>query len=247
MREQISQWFNALGLTRKRILCVHGNIIVAYLFEPNHGNGRGIVYCHGGFGAIPSAEKVWIRHMRHLGYIVLALQYPGEGLSPGKDKPEATKDFQEVADSTYWLREQYGVSSIDLVGVSRGGWVALHSFTRSTTYFHSCFVSVAPTSLPEFFKETSLPTPVQLELREYFGNRSPITHAREIAQTGKLIGLLYDRDDQIVPENQGVMMHNALGAEGGNVKSHVSEGYGHGMILYPKNQKVLVKWLLERE
>jgi dipeptidyl aminopeptidase/acylaminoacyl peptidase len=117
----------------------------------------------------------------------------------------------------------------------------------SSAYFHSCFVSVAPTSLPEFFKETSLPTPVQLELKGYFGNRSPITHAREIAQTDKRIGLLYDRDDQIVPENQGTMMHNALGEEGGNVKSHVSEGYGHGMILYPKNQKVLVKWLLERE
>jgi len=247
MREEISRWFNALGLTRKRVLCIHGNIIFAYLFEPNHGNGRGIVYCHGGFGAITSAKKVWIRHMRHLGYVVLALQYPGEGLSPGKDKPEATKDFQEVADSASWLRERYGVSSIDLVGVSRGGWVALHSFARSSAYFHSCFVSVAPTSLPEFFKETSLPTPVQLELKEYFGNRSPITHVREIAQTGKRIGLLYDKDDQIVPENQGTMMHNALGEEGGNVKSHVSEGYGHGMILYPKNQKVLVKWLLERE
>jgi dipeptidyl aminopeptidase/acylaminoacyl peptidase len=47
-----------------------------------------------------------------------------------------------------------------------------------------------------------------------------------------------------VPPNQGTMMSEALAREGGNVKLHLSEGQGHGMILYPKNQQVVVDWLL---
>ena len=118
-------------------------------FEPKTWNGKVIVVSHGSTGNDPSKVKfTWTfpalsRALADKGFRVLVLMRKGRGASEGDFTEENTRScaysdrMREVAEAepqldqfVDWVRAQYAVGKVYLVGHSRGGYLSSYYGTR---------------------------------------------------------------------------------------------------------------------
>ena len=179
---------------------VYGTTGTGYIFHPRLPNNRALVYCHGGFGKIRNSDLPDVDYFVNHRWTVLALKYEEE-----TGKPMSIKgDIQETMDVILSLKEKFG--SVDLLGVSRGGFVALQTFARYGEKFGKCVAVVAPAHIEslelirkmtrdrqQYFKELDDPY-------EYVG-KMPLTDRLEL---GKKLLLIYGIKDDVVPASQGI-------------------------------------------
>lgn len=171
-----------------------------YVFHPKLSNGRALVYCHGGFGKIRNADLPDVDYFVSHGWTVLALRYEEE-----VGKPRSIEgDIQETMEAIQSLKEKF--RSVDLIGVSRGGFVALQAFVRYSEKIEKCVAVVAPANVRSWEQIGK----ITLEQQQYFKElddpceyveKMPLTERLEL---GKKLLLIYGIKDDIVPPSQGI-------------------------------------------
>ena len=120
---------------------INGNIVEGELYLPSKPNGKGIVYCHGGFAnAITPDIGVYVNS----GYTTLHLDFEHEGDIAESDP---NRDSIEVIDAAILLKNMYNVIDVSLVGISRGGYVALRTFGAAPTKFRKCVNFMGPINM----------------------------------------------------------------------------------------------------
>jgi pimeloyl-ACP methyl ester carboxylesterase len=91
-----------------------------------HGEGRPMVLLHGSLGTIESCFNALLPALATT-HRVLAVELQGHGHTPDIDRPLS---FEHMAEDVYALLGALGLSSVDLVGYSMGGGVALQLAMR---------------------------------------------------------------------------------------------------------------------
>jgi dipeptidyl aminopeptidase/acylaminoacyl peptidase len=179
---------------------LYGTTGMGYIFHPRLSNNRALVYCHGGFGKIRNSDLPDVDYFVNHGWTVLVLKYEEE-----TGKPMSIRgDIQETMEVILSLKEKFG--RVELLGVSRGGFVALQTFARYGEKFGKCVAVVAPAHIEslelirkmtrerqQYFKELDDPY-------EYVG-KMPLTDRLEL---GKKLLLIYGIKDDVVPASQGI-------------------------------------------
>ena len=118
---------------------VYSSTPEGYIFRPKLSNGKALVYCHGGFGKVLDPDLPDVDYFVNHGWTVVVLKYEEE---TGK-RISIQGDIQEIMEVTLSLKEKFG--SVDLLGISRDGFVALQTFVRHSDKFGKCVAVVAPT------------------------------------------------------------------------------------------------------
>ena len=236
-----------MNLLRLRRISYQDNVIWFWHYKPKLPNGKLIIWCHGTLGKLNPESKLLrkVARFRHLGYDVAAILYPGEWLNIF---PKPYKDIQAVVTLAKWFCRHGDIHHIDLLGVSRGGWVALEGFGRHWNWFNSCLVSVAPTHIPSWLEikpEDRLITRINKRIWRRYFIHSPVDLAKDKAESGEFVGLLYGIQDNIVPWTQGIELASLLTEFGHHNHELITDKYGnHAMIAKPENWKILVQWVL---
>lgn len=223
----------------KIILRSDENEIVGYLFRPRYPNNKGIVYCHGGFGSYASHKSVWARHFKQHGYTVIAINYPGEGLSEGTPN-RWHEDIWAVLSAAFYMRQECHIGDICIMGASRGGFVALHGMANYHKAYKCCVAIATPTELKSWAETTSIQPPLLQEILgnlAYNGNlqtSSPVFYASQL--TKKSLLLCYDHDDKVVPVSQMLELASKMYLEDVNaqLETKLTSGYGHGLLSDPQ-------------
>lgn len=178
---------------------VYGTAGAGYIFHPKRSNGRALVYCHGGFG-IRNPDSPPVDYFVSHGWTVLVPKY-GEVIG----KPMSIQgDIQGTLESIHLLKEKF--RSIDLIGVSRGGFVALQTFVRHGEDIQKCVAVVAPARIQSWEQISKIP----LEQQQYFkGLDDPHEYADKMPpgkrlELGKRLLLIYGMKDDVVPASQGI-------------------------------------------
>lgn len=141
---------NALRCRAERVtMVVEGtdNTVDCYLYRATRNiRSSGIIYCHGGTLDISEATLSRVSDAKNyslMGYHTLILKFPDED-HPDIIKPNPNLDVPEVRDAATLLKILTGVSAVDLVGVSRGGFVSLLSMARHPESFRKCVAMIPP-------------------------------------------------------------------------------------------------------
>jgi pimeloyl-ACP methyl ester carboxylesterase len=95
-----------------------GDIEIAF---DDHGHGPAVMMLH----PFPFDSRVWADNLPALigaGHRVIAIDYPGFGDSPA---PPAELSLVQLAELLDGLRDRLGMSTVALIGLSMGGYVAL--------------------------------------------------------------------------------------------------------------------------
>jgi len=169
-----------------------------YIFHPSLSNGRALVYCHGGFGKVRNLDLPDVDYFVNHGWTVLVLKYEEE-----RGKTKSIKgDIKDTMKAILSLKEKF--RSIDLLGVSRGGFVALQTFVRYSDKIDKCVAVVAPVHM-ELWERVSKKTREEQYFKglddpyEYVGKMS----LAERLELGKKLLLIYGIKDDAVPASQG--------------------------------------------
>lgn len=212
---------------------VYGTTGTGYIFHPKHSNGRALVYCHGGFG-IRNPEGPPVDYFVSHGWTVLIPKY-GEEIG----KPMSIQeDIQVTLESIQWLREKFG--SIDLIGVSRGGFVALQAFVRYGEEIQKCVAVVAPARIQSWEQMGK----ILVEQQQYFkGLEDPYGYIEKMPLTerlelGKRLLLIYGNKDDIVPASQGRELSEKLSCK------LILVDEGHTLFHKRENEKLAEAFLL---
>jgi dipeptidyl aminopeptidase/acylaminoacyl peptidase len=170
-----------------------------YIFNPGLSNDRALVYCHWGFGKVrnPSLGYPDVYYFVNHGWTVLFLKYEEE-----RGKPQSIKgDIKNAMKAILSLKEKF--KSVDLLGVSRGGYVALQTFVRNSGKIDKCVAVVAPAHM-ELYERTVK----KIRGEEYFkGMEDPYEYVGKMSLTereemGKKLLLIYGIKDEVVPPSQ---------------------------------------------
>lgn len=191
---------------------VDGNGIVGYIYTPRYTNGKGIVYCHGGF---IKAEKEdyedWPDVMNYItgGYCIMVIKFEDEYVA-GK-KYDLLSDVKECLDAGTVLSKTRNFRQIFLAGVSRGAFVALNTFARDTTKIFKKCVSISGPTRKETFKETVFfKTGLPKDAQDYFLTYDdPYTLSTSYNPATLL--LIHGQNDPIVPVDQALDLFHKIG------------------------------------
>ena len=184
-----------------------GQTIDGFIYKPENPNQKGIIYCHGGFANIQmDMEFPDVINYCNNGFTVLVLKFRDESGSP----PDPNRDRIEVKDAATVLRKIVpNLTDVCLVGVSRGGYVALGTFAYFPNEFKKCVAMIAPTDMENFDwtvwgqmhrrnKEVLIK-----ERQKYFAQTlSPMRLAEAGKYDGSKMLLLYGGKDPICPPQQ---------------------------------------------
>jgi len=147
-----------------------------------------IIYCHGGFAETNKACTD-CRFLAHEGYAVASVMYG------------AAKSLQDDLEAVSRVRNDFtGAKTIFLMGVSRGGFLALQSFLTENDLYDGAVIVAAPTSVSNW--RTTFPLSPQE--KAYFA--SGIDAVANAGLIQKPMYLLYGTDDDVVPASQGEML-----------------------------------------
>jgi dipeptidyl aminopeptidase/acylaminoacyl peptidase len=177
-----------------------------YLFYPNVSNDKALVYCHGGFGEVTKPDAPDVVYYVSQGWTVFVLRYRDEFGNPRSIK----KDVQETMDAIFSLKDKF--RSIHLLGISRGGFVALQTFARYGGLFGRCVAVVAPTHIESWKQMNTLPK----RLRYYFEEMDdPYGYFEEMPladrfELGRKLLLMYGIKDDLVPVSQGIELSKEI-------------------------------------
>jgi dipeptidyl aminopeptidase/acylaminoacyl peptidase len=205
-----------------------------YIFHPKHSNGRALVYCHGGFGQIHNPDLPNVDYFVSRGWTVLVLRYVDE-----TGKPLSIQgDVQEAMEVIRSLKVKFG--KVDLIGISRGGFVALQIFVRYGKEIEKCVAVVAPIHIQSWEQAREM----TLEQQQYFkGLDDPYEYVQKMSSSerfelGKKLLLLYGSKDDLVPASQGMEF-----AEKTKCKLIQVEG-GHALFHKRENERLAEEFLL---
>ena len=171
-----------------------------YIFHPSLSNDRALVYCHGGFGKVRNPDLPDVDYFVNHGWTVLVLKYKEE-----RGKPKSIQgDIKDTMKAILSLKEKF--RSVDLLGVSRGGFDALQTFVRYSEKIEKCVAVVAPAHM-ELWERISK---MDREQRQYFkGLDDPYEYIGKMPlidrlELGKKLLLIYGIKDDVVPASQGI-------------------------------------------
>jgi pimeloyl-ACP methyl ester carboxylesterase len=206
-----------------------------YIFHPRLSNDRALVYCRGGFGKLSDPYLPDANYFVNHGWTVFFLKYEED-----RGKPKSIKgDIKTTLKAILSLREKF--RSVDLLGVSRGGFVALQTFVRYKDKIDKCVAVVAPVHI-ELWEQVSK-KPLEEEYfkgmddpYEYVG-KMPLADRLEL---GKKLLLIYGTQDDIVPASQGIRFSEMT-------KSKLIQVNGDHMLFYIKqeNQRLVKEFFLK--
>jgi len=205
-----------------------------YFFHPKHSNGRALVYCHGGFRKILNPDLPGVDYFASHGWTVLVLKYEDE-----IGKPRSIQgDIQETMEAIKSLKEKF--SSVDLIGVSRGGFVALQTFVRYGEKIEKCVSVVAPAHIQSWEAMSKITLEQQQYLKELddpyeYIEKMPLVERLEL---GKKLLLIYGIKDDAVPASQGIGL-----SEKTKCKLILVDG-GHMLFDRRENERLAEEFLL---
>lgn len=184
----------------------NGQPIGGLVYKPEKSNQKGIIYCHGGFANIQTdMEFVDVLNYCKNGFTVLVLKFGDERGNP----PDPNRDRIEVRDAVAILRKIVpSLTDVCLVGVSRGGYVALEAFAYFPNEFKKCIAIVAPTDMENYdwtvWRQMHGSKEVLIKAAQiYFAQTpSPIRLAEAGKYDGSRMLLLYGEKDPICPPQQ---------------------------------------------
>ncbi len=213
---------------------VYGTTAEGYIFHPKLSNGRALVYCHGGFGQIRNPNIPVADYFVSHGWTVLVLRYKDE-----TGKPLSVQgDIRETIEAIRSLKKEF--ASVDLIGVSRGGFVALQTYVRYGNEIGKCVAVVAPAHIQTWYQIKIL----TLEEQQYFEplddpyeyvEKMPVGERFEL---GKKLLLIYGTRDELVPASQGTGFSEKI-----KCKLIQVDG-GHGLFNERGNEELAREFLL---
>ena len=177
---------------------VYSTTDTGYIFNPRVSNGRAMVYCHAGFGKVRNLYPHHFDYFVNHGWKVLVLKYEEE-----RGKPKSIKgDIKNATKAILSLKEKF--KNVDLLGVSRGGYVALQTFVRYGDKIDKCVAAMAPVHM-ELWERIGK----EIQAENYFrGMEDPYEYVEKLSLTeryelGKKLLLIYGNKDDLVPASQG--------------------------------------------
>jgi dipeptidyl aminopeptidase/acylaminoacyl peptidase len=187
-------------------LYLDGQPIGGFIYKPEKPNQKGIIYCHGGFINIQiDMEFPDVLNYCNNGFTVLVLKFEDESGNP----PDPNRDRIEVKDAATVLRKIVpSLTDICLVGVSRGGYVALETFAYFPNDFKKCVAMIAPTDMENYDWTVWVQMHSNKEAfikatQKYFAQTpSPMRLAEAGKYDGSKMLLLYGGKDPICPPQQ---------------------------------------------
>lgn len=213
---------------------VYGTTGEGYIFHPKLSNGRALVYCHGGFGEIRNPDLPDVDYFVSHGWTVVVLKYEEE-----IGKPKSIQgDIQETMKAIESLRGKF--RSVDLIGVSRGGFVALQTFVRYGEKIEKCVAVVAPAHIQSWEQISR----ITLEQQQYFkGLDDPYEYVEKMPlierlELGKKLLLIYGIKDDVVPASQGIGL-----SEKTKCRLILVDG-GHVLFYRRENERLVKEFLL---
>ncbi len=180
----------------------YGTTAEGYIFHPKLSNGRALVYCHGGFGLIRDPNLPEVDYFVSHGWTVLVLKYGDEAGKPMSIQGDILKTMEAIRS----LKKEF--RSVDLIGASRGGFVALQTFVRYGQEIGKCVAAVAPAHIQSWYQLDQIKI-ITLEQQEYFKRLDdPYEYVKKMPsgerfKLGKKLLLIYGTKDELVPASQG--------------------------------------------
>jgi pimeloyl-ACP methyl ester carboxylesterase len=181
----------------------YGQSIGGFIRRPKNPNQKGIIYCHGGFANIlTDKEFPDVLNYCKNGFTVMVLKFEDDSGNP----PDPNRDRIEVKDAATVLRKIVpNLTDVYLVGVSRGGYVALEAFAYFPDAFKKCVAMIAPTDMENYDWSVWRELHGEKEgfikaAQQYFSEApSPMRLAEEGKYDGTRMLLLYGGKDRICP------------------------------------------------
>ena len=237
------------GVKKEKVYgTIHGNVIRGMEYVPKTPNpDLGIVYLHGGFAPVSTKDEYKdVKYLASLGFQVLVLSYEGE--FRGMRGMSLLQDTREAADAASWMKTFRFVKNVGLMGVSRGGFAAYHTFIQYQDHFSKLACLAAPTDL-NIFKEgdagkkipkTGMPPRLLRGMWKYFvftgdeDTSSPIYYADRLRN--KPLLMIYGLQDTIVPQGQGEIMRDRINSPN---CIYISLDHDHGLA----REEDTLKWV----
>jgi dipeptidyl aminopeptidase/acylaminoacyl peptidase len=235
---------------------MNGNLIRGIEYIPKTANqALGIVYLHGGFRPISTKDAYkHVEYLASIGFRILVLSYEGEfrvrrGMS-------LLQDTKEAADAASWMKKFRFVKNVGLMGVSRGGFAAYHTFIQYQDHFSKLACLAAPTDLnilregdaEKKIPKTGIPPNLLETMWKYFvftgdeNTSSPIYYAERLRN--KPLLMIYGLQDTIVPKGQGEIMRDRINSPN---CIYVLLDHDHGLAREDDTQKLVGKFFLMNE
>ncbi len=155
--------------------------------EVQAGEPTVIIYCHGGFlktnKSYPDAK-----FLARQGYLVAAVKYA------------AAKSLEEDLAAVKKVRDEVGDGKTFIMGISRGGFLALQAFLSDNDGYDGAIIVAGPTSVSRW--HTGFP--LSREQKVYFASGLDAIDNVDIIK--KPLFLIYGTGDSIVPASQGKLL-----------------------------------------
>ncbi len=183
-----------------------GQPISGFIYKPEKPNQKGIIYCHGGFTNIQNdMEFPDVLNYCNYGFTVLVLKFQDENGHP----PDPIRDRIDVKEAATALRKKVPhLTDVFLVGVSRGGYVALEALAYFPNDFKKVVAIMAPTDIENYdwnvWREMHGDKDFLIKAAQKYFTQTP--SPMKLAEAGKYDGskmlLLYGGKDPICPPRQ---------------------------------------------
>lgn len=217
------------------------NTVDCYLYRATRNiRPSGIVYCHGGTLDVSETTLNRLSDAKNyslMGYHTLIVKFPDED-HPDIIQPNPNLDVPEVRDAAALLKLLTGVSAVDLIGVSRGGFVSLLSMAYHPESFRKCVAMIPPIDSEN--KEW-MASQHDWAVKYLMQTRSPMALAREGKYKGieNRICTIGGKDDPVCPPN----LHSEKFGELINCKHFVVKDAKHDVQRTSEGQALAMQFL----
>ncbi len=231
-----------------------GTPIHAYHFIPNHPNGAGIIYMHG--GPMTQVVREWDPNFQawvHAGFHVLSVNYRGS-TGYGKEftdcvlKDPANFELSDIKSSRKWLIKNTEVSreKVILHGRSYGGYLTLMALSLQPRLWAAGYSLVGIADLLLMYEDSSLPLRGWCHQmvghpekdREKYVERSPLYHAEKIKAP---LLIIHGKNDSRCPARQMEVYIERLKNLKKTVEAYFYEG---GHVPWEVSPSERSKWAL---
>jgi pimeloyl-ACP methyl ester carboxylesterase len=196
------------------------------LYYEIRGDGQPLILLHGGLGGIhmfgPNVDAF------AAGRKVIAVELQGHGRTADIDRPLR---FESMADDIAALAAQLGLTTVDVLGYSLGGGVALQTAIRHPALVRKLVVAAAPCMRKAFFPEVLATFDQMGPAMASMMKQSPLNELYPHVDWERLLtklGELLRRDYDWSPEVAQIRAHSMLVfADADAVRpAHIADFYG---------------------
>ncbi len=238
-----NEFYNNKKIGKRIDFTVDEHKVEGYMFTPPiFNNNKLIIYCHGGWATFPDVPKfVDVDYYVRCGYNVFVLRYDDE-FTPEPMDLDLEKDVADV----YYARMYYvtkwvgfGFKATILIGVSRGGFVALHSSIKHDL-FDLVVIGCAPSDI-EAWDKWGVFKLIGEGVKSYFYQwPSPINNALILSKQPLI--LIHGMKDDIVPFDQSANLAREILLYAESVRLRLFSDRGHALM----NDKLVLKYIAKR-